>query len=96
MFAANNGGTAAWKISGKLTKVWSKSTAATSPIVAGRLLYIYNPNGGIHVYNPSSGTEIANLDCGGGHWNSPIVVDGRIELPEGSANDHAIAGVLDI
>ena len=46
------------------------------------LLYVYNPNGGLQVYDPTSGTQIANLTCGGGHWNSPIVVDGRIALPE--------------
>ena len=39
---------------------------------------------------------IANLDCGSGHWNSAIAVDGRIALPEGNANDHATAGVLDV
>ena len=31
-----------------------------------------------------------------GHWNSPIVVDGKITLPEGNANRHATTGVLDI
>jgi hypothetical protein len=30
------------------------------------------------------------------HWQSPIVVDGRVAMPEGSANDHATSGVLDI
>jgi outer membrane protein assembly factor BamB len=97
MFAADSGGAAAWRISnGQLTQIWSNSISGTSPVVAGRLLYIYNPNGGQHVYDPRSGTEIANLDCGSGHWNSPIVVDGRIALPEGNANEHATVGVLDI
>ncbi len=32
----------------------------------------------------------------GGHWNSPIVVDGRIALPEGNSNDHSTSGILDI
>ena len=97
MFAADNGGTAAWRISNRqMTPVWSNSTGGTSPVVAGGLLYVYDPRGGLHVYNARSGTEIAVLDCGSGHWNSPIVVDGRIALPEGNANNHAIAGVLDI
>jgi outer membrane protein assembly factor BamB len=97
MFAADTGGTMAWKISnGQLTQIWSNATGGTSPVVAGRLLYVYNPSGGLHVYDPASGTQIAVLDCGGRHWNSPIVVDGRIALPEGNANDHATDGVLDI
>ena len=36
------------------------------------------------------------LTAGSGHWNSPIVTDGRIALPEGDANDHRTSGVLDI
>ena len=97
MFAADNGATAAWKISNRqLTKAWSNSTGGTSPVVAGGLLYVYNPGGGLNLYDPGTGTEIARLECGGGHWNSPIVIEGRIALPEGNANDHATAGVLDI
>jgi len=36
------------------------------------------------------------LESGGGHWNSLIVVDGRIALPEGDANQHRTSGVLNI
>ncbi len=97
MFAADGGGTAAWKLTdGQLLQTWSNSTSGTSPVVAGKLLYVYSPSGGLHVYDPRSGTEVTKLDCGGGHWNSPIVVDGRIALPEGDANQHATSGVLDI
>ncbi len=97
MFAADGGGTAAWTFSnGTLTKMWSNSTGGTSPIVAGGLLYVYNPQGGLYVYDPVQGTELGTLTSGGGHWNSPIVVDGRIVLPEGSANDRATSGVLDV
>jgi hypothetical protein len=48
------------------------------------------------VYEAASGKHIATLPCGPGHWNSPIVLQGEIILPEGNANDHAISGVLDI
>jgi outer membrane protein assembly factor BamB len=98
MFAADGGGTTAWRISnGQLTQIWSKPTGGSSPVVVGGLLYVYDPGGGgLHVYNPRTGAGIATLDCGRGHWNSPIVVDGRIALPEGTANDHSTAGVLDI
>jgi outer membrane protein assembly factor BamB len=97
MFACDSGATAAWTLSnGILMKMWSNSTGGTSPVVAGGLLYVYNPQGGLYVYNPVNGTQLAKLESGSGHWNSPIVVDGKIVLPEGNANDHATSGVLDV
>jgi hypothetical protein len=59
-------------------------------------LFVYAPHGGLNVYEASSGKRLATLPCGRGHWNSPIVVDGRIILPEGDANSEAVHGVLDI
>ena len=47
-------------------------------------------------YDAATGTKVADLQCGGGHWNSPIVADGRIALPEGSANSHSSSGILNI
>ncbi len=97
LFAADNGGTAAWRYrNGHLTGVWQHPTGGTSPVVAGGLLWVYNPGGGLNVYKPASGALVATLPAGGGHWNSPIVVDGHVALPEGNANDHATSGVLDI
>ncbi len=97
LFAADNGGTAAWRYSGgQLHQAWQHGTGGTSPIVAGGLLWVYAPGGGLNVYAPGSGALLATLPCGPGHWNSPIVVDGRVALPEGNANDHSTSGVLDI
>lgn len=97
MFAADGGGTTAWTVSGgKLVSAWQNSNAGTSPVVAGGLLYVYDPGGALRVYQPTTGHLITRLSAGSGHWNSPIVVDGKIGLPEGSANDHATSGVLDI
>jgi PQQ-like domain len=97
VFAADNGGTEAWRYAaGHLTQAWKNTTGGTSPVVAGGLLWVYNPGGGLNVYRPGTGALVATLPSGGGHWNSPIVVDGRIALPEGSANDHATSGILDI
>jgi outer membrane protein assembly factor BamB len=97
MFAADDGGTMAWTFSdGRLQQVWKNNHGGTSPLVAGGLLYIYDPRGGLRVYDPESGKPVAVLDCGSGHWNSPIVIDGRIALPEGDSNDHATSGVLNI
>jgi len=97
LFVADGAGTDAWRWSGgKLTKAWGNGNAGTSPVVAGGLLWIYNPNGGLNVYVPTTGKLVATRPCGGGHWNSPIVIDGRVALPEGNANDHATSCVLDI
>ncbi|MGB6486370.1 MAG: PQQ-binding-like beta-propeller repeat protein [Steroidobacteraceae bacterium] len=97
MFAADNGGTAAWQVrSGMLHQEWQNDNGGTSPFEAGGLLFVYAPGGGLNVYEASSGKRIATLPCGPGHWSSPIVVDGRIILPEGDANSRATSGVLDI
>jgi hypothetical protein len=96
LFAGDNGGTAAYRVrNSKLQVMWRNSTGGTSPVVAGGLVYVYDPNGGLNVYT-TGGKRIASLACGSGHWNSPIVVDGRIAEPEGNANDHSTSGVLDI
>jgi outer membrane protein assembly factor BamB len=97
MFAADNGGAAAWTLSGgQLKQMWKNGKGGTSPVIAGGLLYIYDPSGGLRVYIPETGKEVATLASGSGHWNSPIVVDGRIALPEGNANQHRTTGILDI
>ncbi|MGH9394166.1 MAG: PQQ-binding-like beta-propeller repeat protein, partial [Terriglobales bacterium] len=97
LYAADNGGTEAWKlVDGKLVSAWKNPTGGTSPVVAGGLLFVYAPKGGLHVYNPENGAQIALLDCGPGHWNSPIVVDNKIILPDGSYRRHPDSGVLDI
>ncbi len=98
IFVADNSGTQAWELSGnRLQSLWSNGHAGTSPVVAGGLLYVYDPGGGgLRVYDAATGNAVIALACGGGHWNSPIVVDGRIALPEGNANDHRTSGVLDI
>ena len=97
IFAADNGGTAAWTFSGgRLQERWKNRNGGTSPVIAGGLLYVYDPDGGLRVYTPETGQLVAKLDCGSGHWNSPIVVDGMIALPEGNSNQHRTTGVLDI
>jgi len=97
LFAADNGGTAAWTLSGgRLQPAWRNGSPGTSPVVAGGLVYVYNPHGGLRVYEPESGRQLGELECGSGHWNSPIVMDGRIALPEGNANRHRTSGVLNI
>jgi len=98
LFAADSGGTAAWTFQdGRLTEAWKNRNGGSSPVLAGGLLYVYDPGGsGVHVYDPTSGKALGRLPAGPGHWNSPIVVDGRVALPEGNANSHRTSGVLDI
>jgi hypothetical protein len=97
MFAADDGGTTAWQVGGgRLREQWSTDTGGTSPFEAGGLLFVYDPAGGLNVYEAISGKRVARLPCGPGHWNSPIVVDGKIILPEGNANRRSTRGVLDI
>jgi hypothetical protein len=95
-FTADFGNTAAYRLSGRrLTPAWSNSTPGTSPILAGGLLYVYDPTGGaLNVYSPRSGRRVASLPAEAGHWNSPIVYDGRIALPVGNANDQKRSGTL--
>jgi hypothetical protein len=97
IFAADGGATTAWTYrAGALTKAWSNSNAGTSPVVAGGFLFVYDPSGALRMYDPTTGESLGQLQCGSGHWNSPIVVDKRIALPEGSANSHRTTGVLNI
>jgi hypothetical protein len=84
-------------IGGRLHLVWQNGNPGTSPVLAGGLLYVYDPSGGgIYVYRPRSGRAIAKLAGSPGHWNSPIVVDGHVVEPEGDANEHKLAGTLEL
>ncbi len=97
MFAADGGATKGWTVvGGRLREQWHTRYGGTSPVAADGLLFVYDPGGGLRVYEATTGHQVATLDCGAGHWNSPIVVDGRIALPEGNANSHMTSGVLDI
>ena len=64
-------------------------------MLAGSLLYVAG-SGVVRVYVPTSGKQVATLPSGAVHWQSPIIADGRVAMPEGNANDHKTAGVLDI
>jgi outer membrane protein assembly factor BamB len=97
MFAADNGGTAAWRLTnGRLQIAWRNGNAGTSPVIADGRLYVYDPGGVLRVYQAETGGLIMELECGRGHWNFPVVADGKIALPEGNANDHSTRGILNI
>jgi outer membrane protein assembly factor BamB len=80
----------------RLIRVWQTGKGTTSPILAGGLLYAYNLAGGLDVVRPTTGNIVLTLPAGSGHWNSPVIADGRIALPEGNANDQATTGMLNI
>jgi outer membrane protein assembly factor BamB len=100
VFVADNSGTAAYLLrfgaGPRLVTAWQNGNPGTSPVLAGGLLYVYDPGGVLRVYGPARGSLLATLPAASGHWNSPIVVGGRVILPTGNANDHATSGELSI
>jgi outer membrane protein assembly factor BamB len=102
MFVTTTSQLAAYTFTGrKLVLRWSHPvpgpTLGTSPVVAGGLLYMNNAaNQTLDVYVPKTGKLLASLPTGYGHWNTPIVTDGRIALGEGDANDQLSSGALNI
>jgi outer membrane protein assembly factor BamB len=98
MFVADGDGTAAYTLTHRrLRLAWEDGTAGTSPVVAGGLLYVYDlSQGQLDVRNPRTGRLYVTLPASPGHWNSPIVIGGRVVLPEGDDNDHLTTGTIDI
>jgi hypothetical protein len=98
VFVADASGTAAYVTrGGNLYRAWLNANPGTSPVMAGGLVYVYDPSGGgINVYSPGSPRPLATLAGSAGHWNSPVVVDGHIVEPEGNGNDHSLTGSLEL
>jgi outer membrane protein assembly factor BamB len=96
LFVADGAGTADYTLqsgsSPRLSLGWQNGTAGTSPVLAGGLLYVYDPGGALNVYEPATGRKLDTLSAASGHWNSPIAIGGRVVLPVGNANDHSLAG----
>jgi hypothetical protein len=101
VFVANTfGRTAGYRLtsdtSPRLQRVWTVDRPGTSPVIAGGLLYVYSPRGDVAVYRPATGKQVGTLRAAGGHWNTPIVADGRVAIPVGDANDLKTTGVITI
>jgi outer membrane protein assembly factor BamB len=64
--------------------MWKTENAGTSPVVSEGMAFVYDPGGKLRVFDAMTGKPLATYECGDGHWNSPIVVDGKIILPTGS------------
>ena len=92
LFVGSDSGGAAYQLVGgphpRLATVWSDGTAATSPVIAGGLLYMYDEAGGhLDIRRPETGAQLRALPAAPGHWNSPIVVGGRAIEPTGSYHE---------
>lgn len=92
VFVGTDAGSAAYQLVGgadpRLATVWSDDTGATSPVIAGGLLYMYDAAGGhLDIRRPETGARLRALPAAPGHWNSPIVVGGRIIEPTGSYHE---------
>jgi hypothetical protein len=101
VFVATDSGSAAYQVVDpshpRLQVAWQNGTGGTSPVLAGGLLYIYDEsNGELEIRNPVSGVQLRALPVAHGHWNSPIVVGGRIILPTGSYHDSSSTSVVEI
>jgi outer membrane protein assembly factor BamB len=97
VYVTTGAGTAAYILGAdhRLRPGWHDDQSGTSPVIAGGLLYVYNQDQGLlNVMNPRTGHVYRALPAAGGHWNSPIVVGGRIVLPVGDDNDHRTTGEL--
>jgi hypothetical protein len=99
IFAANDSGSAAYELVGgshpRLRVKWQNGTPGTSPVIAGGLLYIYDElDGALNVRAPASGVLQRPLPLSSGHWNSPIVVGGRIIEPTGSDRETAAMSTI--
>ncbi len=101
LIAGTDSGTAAYQLVDaahpRLRTVWSNSTPATSPVLAGGLLYVYDEiHGALNVRRPLTGSLIRAYQVPTGHWNSPIVSDGRVILPTGSYHESSATSKLEI
>jgi len=96
-FVATFGGSAGYRlVKGRLRRAWQSGNGGSSPVIAGGLVWIYDPGGALRVYRPRSGKLVRSLAVPGGHWNSPIVAGSRVYLPTGDANDQSTGGSLSI
>lgn len=101
LFVGTDSGSGAYELVGgghpRLLSIWQNGTASTSPVLAGGLLYMYDETGGrLDVRRPANGSLVRALPVANGHWNSPIVVGGRVIEPTGSYHDSSSSSTVDV
>ncbi|MBV8203084.1 MAG: PQQ-binding-like beta-propeller repeat protein [Acidobacteria bacterium] len=71
-----------------LTPVWTVHVAGTSPVVANGILFYYGSGAGLTALDPTLGGDPAWVDGSPAmtpHWESPIVVNGRLFVSDENA-----------
>jgi PQQ-like domain len=91
-FVANDSGVSGLKVSvdgsgnPSLSSPWANGTGGTSPVVANGMLF-YASTAGVKALDPTTGTELfSDSSIGGLHWQSAIVVDGRLFVIDENKN----------
>jgi outer membrane protein assembly factor BamB len=79
-----------------LTPVWQSGAGGSSPVVANGVLYYFSgsviASGPIYALNPKTGAALwSDSSLGRVHWESPIVVNGRIYVTDESGQLWAYA-----
>src|SRR6202035_5494554 len=68
-----------------LTPRWNTTPGGSSPIVVNGILF-YASSSRLRGLDPTSGTELwSDTNIGGVHWESPIVVNGRLYVTDESS-----------
>ena len=101
VYVTTNAGTAGYELTGgtrpRLRERWSDGVSATSPVLSGGLLYVYDQSDGkLIIRRPLTGSVVRSLPAPTGHWNSPIVVGGRIIETTGDYHAGFGSSVVDI
>ena len=90
VFYANGNGISGLKImvdgvgNPSIATQWTDGTGGTSPIVANGILY-YASFSGMLALDPTTGSQLWGGTIGGIHWESPIVVNGRLYVTDENA-----------
>jgi outer membrane protein assembly factor BamB len=67
--------------------VWTKTPGGTSPVIADDMVFYSGYDGQVHALDPTTGTQLwADSTPNGLHWESPIVVNGRVYLTDDSGH----------
>jgi hypothetical protein len=68
-----------------LNSHWNSGTGGTSPVVANGMVF-YVGGSGVRALDPTSGTQLwSDSSTGGIHWQSPIVIGGRLYVADQNA-----------
>jgi len=92
VFIADNSGISALKLTASagapsLAPVWSQTVGGTTPVIAGGVLFYLSRNG-VRALDPATGTQLWSDAAGasGLHWQSPIVVNGKLYFTDGGGS----------